>query len=275
MTLQIASINSGSNGNCYYVANENEAVLIDVGISCRQIEKRMERIGLSMTKVKAVFISHEHIDHIRGIEGLVNKYPVPVYVTEATRRHGKMLFNTANAIHFHANVPIAVGDLTVTPFSKFHDAVDPHSFAVEGNGVKVSVITDVGSCCANVVRHFKTSHAAFLETNYDTRMLNEGRYPQMLKDRIRGGHGHISNEEALDLFLSHKPEYMSHLLLSHLSRDNNSPQLAYDLFAKHAGKTNVIVASRDKESFVYHVKATADSSTDNVVVNYENSLINN
>lgn len=253
MSLQIASINSGSNGNCYYIANENEAVLVDVGISCRQIEKRMDRIGLSMQKVKAIFITHEHIDHIRGVEGTANKYQLPVYVTDATRRNGKMMFNESLSIHVEADVPVQIGNLTVTAFRKFHDAVDPHSFVVEGNGVKIAVITDIGICCDNVVKHFRESHAAFLEANYDTRMLDEGRYPQFLKDRIRSGHGHISNEQALELFLNHKPEHMSHLLLSHLSRDNNSPQLAYDLFAKHAGKTNVIVASRDKESFVYTV----------------------
>lgn len=255
MTLQIASINSGSNGNCYYIANENEAVLVDVGISCRQIEKRMERIGLSMKKVKAIFISHEHIDHIRGVEGTVNKYQLPVYVTDATRRNGKMMFNESSSIHIETEMPVQIGGLTITAFRKFHDAVDPHSFVVEGNGVKVAVITDIGVCCENVVRHFQNSHAAFLETNYDTRMLDEGRYPELLKDRIRGGHGHISNAQALELVINHKPDFMSHLLLSHLSKDNNSPQLAYDLFAKHAGKTNVIVASRDKESFVYTVKA--------------------
>src|SRR5690606_28367188 len=113
---------------------------------------------------------------------------------------------------------------------KFHDASEPHSFIVSCNEVTVGVFTDIGTPCENLVRYFRQCHAAFLEANYDEEMLEKGRYPYFLKERIRGGKGHLSNKQTLELFTSCKPSYMSHLFLSHLSRDNNSPDLVLDLF---------------------------------------------
>jgi len=254
MSLFITSLNSGSNGNCYYVGNKSEAVLIDAGISCRETERRMERLGLSMDKVKALFISHEHGDHIRGVSVLSKKHKLPVYITEGTLNNSMLKIDAELVRSFRADVPIQVGDLLVTPFSKFHDAEDPHSFIVEGEGVTIGVLTDIGAACEHVIRHFKKCNAAFLEANYDDEMLENGRYPYYLKERIRGGKGHLSNKQALDIFLEHRPEYMSHVLLSHLSKNNNDPELVRDLFSKHSGKTHVIVASRHEETPVYRIK---------------------
>jgi phosphoribosyl 1,2-cyclic phosphodiesterase len=254
MSLFITSLNSGSNGNCYYVGSKQEAVLIDAGISCRETERRMTRLGLSMDKVKAIFISHEHGDHIRGVSVLSKKYKLPVYITEGTLRNSMLRIEEELIRSFSADITITIGELSVTPFSKFHDAEDPHSFMVEGNGTRIGVLTDIGAPCVHVIRHFKKCHAAFLEANYDDDMLENGRYPFYLKQRIRGGKGHLSNKQALDIFNEHRPEYMSHLLLSHLSKNNNSPELVYDLFKKHAGKTHVIVASRYEETSVFHIR---------------------
>lgn len=257
MSLQIASLNSGSNGNCYYIANENEAVLVDVGISCREIERRMLRIGLNLQKVKAIFISHEHIDHVRGVEGTSRRYKIPVYISEGTLRNSQMKIDAELIRSFEAHKPVAVGGLSVIGFGKRHDAADPYSFVVEGNGVTIGVLTDIGSACENVTTYFKCCHAAFLEANYDDEMLANGRYPAFLKQRIAGDHGHLSNQQALDLFVNHKPGYMSLLLPSHLSRDNNNPKLVHDLFTAHAGNTKVVVASRDTATPVFTVTAEA------------------
>lgn len=257
MSLYITSLNSGSNGNCYYVGNDKEAVLVDAGISCREIEKRMSNLGLSMQKVKAIFISHEHIDHIRGVVTLARKHQLPVYITPATLKNSPLVLETELVKTFKAQKPIVIGSLSVTPFVKIHDAIEPYSFMVEGNGIKIGVITDIGEACEQVVHYFKQCHAAFLEANYDEYMLQNGRYPYYLKKRISGGKGHLSNKQALELFLKHKPAFMSHLFLSHLSKDNNSPELVHELFLKHAKKTNIIVASRYKETDVYHIKDTS------------------
>jgi phosphoribosyl 1,2-cyclic phosphodiesterase len=253
MSLKIASINSGSNGNCYYIANENEAVLVDVGISLKEIERRMLRIGLNMQKVKAIFISHEHIDHVRGVEGTSRRYKIPVYISEGTLRNSQVKIDAELIRSFEAHKPVEVGQLSITGFGKRHDAADPYSFVVEGNGVTIGVFTDIGSACENVTTYFKCCHAAFLEANYDEEMLANGRYPAFLKERIAGDHGHLSNLQALDLFVNHKPGYMSLVLPSHLSRDNNNPKLVQELFTRHAGNTKVVVASRDTATPVFTI----------------------
>jgi phosphoribosyl 1,2-cyclic phosphodiesterase len=255
MSLFITSLNSGSNGNCYYVGNHEDAVLVDAGISCRETEKRMKKLGLSMQKVKAIFVSHEHGDHIRGVSVLANKYSLPVYITEATAKHGPILINHLSR-RFKANETIRVGELSVTAFSKQHDAADPHSFIISYNSITVGVITDIGIACDQVIHHFKKCHAAFLESNYDEVMLENGSYPLPLKNRIRGGQGHISNKQALELFINHRPKFMTHLLLSHLSKENNSPQVAASAFAPHANGTKIIVASRYEASEVYTITSS-------------------
>jgi len=253
MSLFIASLNSGSNGNCYYVGNDQEAILVDAGISCRETEKRMQRIGLSMQKVKAIFVSHEHSDHINGIPVLAKKYNLPVYITEATMHHGGLQLNKEQVQSFRPYEPVHIGELAIKAFPKFHDAAEPHSFIVSGKEINIGVFTDIGAACDHVILHFQKCHAAFLEANYDEDMLENGRYPRHLKNRIRGGHGHLSNKQALELFIKYKPSFMSHLLLSHLSQDNNSPQLVQNLFNAHAGNTQIIVASRFEETEVYQI----------------------
>ncbi len=253
MSLYIASLNSGSNGNCYYIGNSKDAVLIDAGISCRETEKRMARLNLSMKQVRAVFISHEHDDHIKGVTVLSKKYNLPVYITEKTLHSSRLLLGKELVKHFTAGIPVAVSKLSVVPFSKTHDATDPHSFVVEGNGVTIGVFTDIGAACDNVIHYFGRCHAAFLEANYDSNMLEYGRYPHHLKNRIRGGKGHLSNEQALKLFRFHKGEKLSHLILAHLSKENNNPELVNSLFGQHANGVHVTVASRFEETNVYHV----------------------
>lgn len=255
MSLQITSLNSGSNGNCYYIGNATEAVLIDAGISCRETERRMKRLGLKMDIVKAIFISHEHSDHIRGLEVLSKKYNLTVYITEKTMQHGGLNLHADNVRVFDEATPVLIGALTIHAFSKAHDAIEPHSFMITADEICIGVFTDIGVPCSNLIRHFKQCHAAFLEANYDEKMLEQGRYPFFLKKRIRGGKGHLSNTQALEVFKAHKPAYMTHLLLSHLSRDNNNPELVLELFRPHAGRTEVIVASRDVETAVYHISA--------------------
>lgn len=258
MSLFIASLNSGSNGNCYYVGNSHEAVLIDAGISCRETEKRMNRLGLSMQKVKAVFISHEHDDHINGIESLAKKYGLPVYITETTLRNCRFKLQPGLVRHFCSNERIRIGGLTIKAFAKLHDACDPHSFIVQNDeDVCIGVFTDIGKACEQVVYHFKQCNAVFLEANYDSAMLAAGKYPWFLKKRISGGNGHLSNAEALELFNLHRSNKLTHLILSHLSSNNNTPELVEQTFLQHAGETKIVVASRFHETEVYHVKSYA------------------
>jgi phosphoribosyl 1,2-cyclic phosphodiesterase len=137
MSLFITSLNSGSNGNCYYVGNETEAILIDAGIPCSEIEKRLKRLALCMMKVKAVFISHEHRDHINGLKGLAKKYQLQVYVTHITHTFSKMKLEKHLVSSFTLNESVFIGNLSITAFPKFHDAADPCSFIVSNNKIKL------------------------------------------------------------------------------------------------------------------------------------------
>ena len=253
MSLFVTSLNSGSNGNCYYIGNEREAILVDAGIPCREVEARMNRLGLSMQTIKGIFVSHEHKDHIKGVHSLVKKYRVPVYITETTKRNGHLTLQRDLVMQFNTESPVFIGDLAITAFRKYHDASDPYSFMISCKGIKVGVFTDIGVPCQQVIKHFQQCHAAFLESNYDEHMLETGSYPHVLKNRIKGGRGHLSNRQALDLFKKHKPPFMSHLFLSHLSQNNNSPELVEKLFNENAGKVKMVVTSRYSETAVYHI----------------------
>lgn len=253
MALFISSLNSGSNGNCYYVGNNTEAVLIDAGISCRMIEKRMKNLGLNIHLVKGLFISHEHSDHIKGVETLIKKYNIPLYISRQTYLNSGLEINEDNLYHFNHSETIAVSGLKLHAFSKIHDAHDPYSFHVEDDEVRVGIFTDIGFCCDNVVNSFRGCHAAFLESNYDEEMLINGAYPYFLKQRISGGRGHLSNREAFHLFTEHRHEGMTHLILAHLSHNNNNPEIVERLFKSNCGHVKIHVASRHEASPVFEI----------------------
>ncbi|HEX2533390.1 MAG TPA: MBL fold metallo-hydrolase [Chitinophagaceae bacterium] len=256
MALYISALASGSNGNCYYISNGHEAVLVDVGIACRDLEQRMKRLGLSPESLKAIFVSHEHSDHIRGIPVFSRKYGLPIYITPHTLRYGRMKMEKSLIRSFSADEPVPIGALSVTAFSKPHDAADPYSFTITDGSATVGVFTDIGHPCSELVHHFSRCHAAFLESNYDTEMLEKGGYPYYLKNRIRGGRGHLSNAEALELFTTHRPPFMTHLILSHLSKNNNCPLLVQNLFTGVAPGVTVTVASRFEETPLFEIAAT-------------------
>src|SRR5690554_5867397 len=158
MSLFISSLNSGSNGNCYYVGNHQDAVLIDAGISCRETERRMNRLGLDMEKVRAIIVSHEHSDHIRGVVVLAKKFRLPVYITQKTFIHSRLHLDPSLVRSFSSSDTINIGSLQITAFPKFHDAVEPHSFVVECDETRVGVFTDIGEVCENVISHFQKCH---------------------------------------------------------------------------------------------------------------------
>lgn len=261
MSLYISSLNSGSNANCYYIGNKHEAILVDAGLSCRETEKRMKLLGLSMDTVKAIFVTHEHADHITGLPGISKKYRLPVYITAPTLANTKIPVEPELVYNFQKNKPVRLGDLTITPFRKSHDAADPHSFMVSGNGVNVGIITDIGHACKQVMKYFSQCHAAFLEANYCIDMLANSSYPYFLQQRISSDEGHLSNAQALDLFINYKSPDLRLLILSHLSKNNNKPALVETLFSQQAGDTQIVVASRYEATPIFCI------SGDNVSVN--------
>jgi phosphoribosyl 1,2-cyclic phosphodiesterase len=258
--MYIASLNSGSNANCYYVGTKQDAILVDAGLSCRETEKRIRRLGLDMDRIRGIFISHEHSDHINGLATLSNKFRLPVYITRGTQAFGKAWVDKKFLNRFTPHQAIGIGEMSVTAFPKFHDAGDPHSFIISSGYVRVGVFTDIGRVCKQVITHFRQCHAAFLEANYDEDMLVNGAYPALLKKRIMGGDGHLSNAQALELFRKHRPPFMTHLVLSHLSHNNNHPDIVSRLFQPYQGHVNICIASRFEETELFEVRADANVS---------------
>ncbi len=255
MNINFASINSGSNGNCYYVGTANQAILVDVGLSCKEVCLRLDRLGISANKLKGIFISHEHSDHIKGLEVFVRKNNIPVYISEPTYRHSKLSIDEKLLRFINNKDKIEIGEMSIYCFNKIHDAIDPFSFTVTAGNQNIGIFTDLGGVCSNVLEQFSLCNVVFLESNYDVEMLKNSNYPYYLKNRISGGLGHLSNEYALELFKQHKSSKLTHLLLSHLSKNNNCPDLVYEVFSAHAGNTFIEVASRDKESKMFTVNA--------------------
>ena len=259
MPLYISSLNSGSNANCYYIGNDTEAVLVDAGLSCRETEKRMKQLGLSMEKVKAIFVTHEHSDHITGVPGLSKKFQLPVYITPVTLQHSNIPLQPELVRSFVHNKPVMIVALSILPFRKKHDGKDPHSFMISEKGINVGVITDIGFACKQVIKYFSRCHAVILESNYCDDMLRNGGYPIYLQKRISSDEGHLSNAQALELFRHYRSETLQLLILGHLSKNNNKPELVSQLFTPHAGTTRIVVASRYEASPVFYLEGTAVS----------------
>jgi phosphoribosyl 1,2-cyclic phosphodiesterase len=242
--MQIAALNSGSNGNVYYFGLGNDAILVDAGLSCRETEKRMKSLDLDLNKVRAVFITHEHSDHIFGLKGLLKKYDFPVYMTEETFKAAKFKFTIRNLRHFKSHDSIQTGALSLTAFPVSHDAADPHGFFISAGGKSAGLFNDIGFACEQVKTYFGKCHVAFLECNYDEDLLNKGNYPAYLKQRIRGPKGHLSNKEALEVFRNFRSADLNYLFLSHLSSENNSPETVLSFFKDEDTSVQFMIASR-------------------------------
>lgn len=235
---------SGSNGNCYYIGNETDAVLVDAGISAKQITTRMLEAGLDIAKVRGIFISHEHTDHVRGVRVLSNKLQVPAWFSAGTV-HALRETERPNLVEiFEPGKSIRIKSFLVHPFTKNHDAADPVSFRVEHDGWHIGVFTDIGEACDRVIGHLRQCHALFLETNYDEKMLWDGNYPYMLKRRVASSHGHLSNDQAFELLRDHAGPELVHVFLSHLSGENNHPEVAAARFQSLTDRFNVKLTSR-------------------------------
>lgn len=251
--IQFCALASGSNGNCYYVGNEEEAVLIDAGISRKQVIKRMKEVKLDIAKVKAVFITHEHSDHIRGLRVLADLHQLDAYLSQQTLGKTRVHHQPSKVKVFEPGQTIEVGNIKVHSFAKKHDAIDPCSFRVELGGVSIGVMTDIGIACHNVKSHLELCDAVFLESNYDERMLDEGPYPAYLKHRVKSEKGHLSNVQALELVGKLKNAPLKTILLSHISADNNKPELALKAFQSVSDRYQVLATSRHAPSDVHTI----------------------
>jgi phosphoribosyl 1,2-cyclic phosphodiesterase len=256
--MKTVAIASGSNGNSYFLEQGGDSVLVDVGISCKELLFRMQNLGLKINNVGGIFLSHEHSDHIRGLEVLTKKYEIPIYLTEGTFNAKNFKLNDRLVNYIKSDKKIGVGNIIVNPFSKFHDAVEPCSFMLNAGKLNISVITDIGKVCPNVIKNIKNSDVCYIESNYDELMLNEGRYPFFLKKRITSDYGHISNYQSAMAIMEHATKRLKCVFLSHLSGNNNKPELALNTFnslikLRNDSNFSVNVASREKESNIFNL----------------------
>lgn len=244
MSLYTAAIASGSNGNCYFVGNDKEGVLIDLGISCLETEVRLQKLGIPISLIKAVFITHEHSDHIKGLNKFAKKYKIPVFVTLGTWQAMQTSIPDEQVFRIYDQKTIRVGDLEVFSFNKPHDAAEPVSMIVSHQKIHVGVLTDIGGLTPELIMRFSTCHAAYLEFNYESELLQNGRYPYFLKKRIQGGMGHLSNSQAFELFEKFKSERLKLLVASHLSAANNSAERVKEYFKNDHSSVHIEIASR-------------------------------
>ena len=231
--MRICSIASGSSGNCIYIGDKKNHILIDAGISRKRIVEGLSTIGVAPEMLDAIFVTHEHSDHISGIPMMVKMFDVPVFATGGTldelcRKDRQGVLNKSKLYQLYADEPVAVGAFHITPFAISHDAADPVCYTVECGGKKFGMATDLGEYDGYIVEHLVGSDMLLLEANHDISMLEAGKYPYSLKCRILGERGHLSNEDSGKLLCQLIHGKLRHVFLAHLSKENNYPQLAYE-----------------------------------------------
>lgn len=231
--LKICSIASSSSGNCIYIGTDKTHLLIDAGISGKKIEQGLESLGIGLSVLNGILITHEHSDHIKGLGVLERKQPISMYMTAGTMEELKGMAQVG-AIPWERQHTVRngeafeIGDIRICPMAVSHDAAEPVAYRFESGGRRLAVITDLGYYNEDIVRSLGGLHTILLEANYDFGMLQTGSYPYPLKQRIHGLKGHLSNEDAGRLVYEIWNSDLHHVLLGHLSKENNMPLLAYE-----------------------------------------------
>jgi len=233
MSLYFCSLASGSSGNCQYIASDTTGLLLDAGLSGKYINQGLEDIQANIDQLAGLLITHEHSDHVKSAGILMRKYKIKLYVTQLTYEriaHKLGKYSEDLVVIIDKNKKFQVGDLWVEAFSVSHDAVDAVAYTFSKDDNKIAVITDLGHVPFEVLNQMMDCQLVMLESNHDVDMLNAGPYPYPLKRRILSDKGHISNvaaAEAIVRILSLN-SCLSHVILGHLSQDNNTPALAYE-----------------------------------------------
>jgi len=227
--MEISALASGSSGNCFYIGGPSSGVLVDAGISCRQIIDRLNLIGKNPKNIKGILITHEHTDHIRGVDVFARNFNVPIFVTKKTSESTFICSNSDLINNIRNNENFKLAGMEVQSFSKFHRCVDPVAFSFR-NEKKVSIITDTGHSCQNVIDNISDSDFLCLESNHDMEMLENGKYPYHIKKWIKSDIGHLSNTQAALAVLEHAPAKLKHVILSHISEGNNHPEKVVKTF---------------------------------------------
>ncbi len=254
--MNIYPLYSSSKGNMFLIESDKASILIDVGVTYKNIISALDGINKKIDDISAILITHEHSDHIKGLPLLCKNNPnIPIYTTSKTKLYLEDMLHTknilANIIGLEYGDVFEVSDLSVTVLETSHDAVMPCAYNIKNENSSVTFATDLGYVSDNIQSYLNNSTLNILESNFDKIMLEYGKYPSSVKNRIRGSLGHLSNEDAASSIftaISNKPD--TKFILSHLSENNNTPALAKDticsyLTSMNIDKPNITFASQD------------------------------
>ncbi|HVP47751.1 MAG TPA: MBL fold metallo-hydrolase [Bryobacteraceae bacterium] len=253
--LKFCVLASGSSGNSAFIATKRTRVLVDAGLSFRELSKRLAAIGEQPDRIDAILVTHEHCDHIAGLARFARRVPVPIYVTRLTAPVIEWDGFTPRLEPFQAGARFAVGDIEIDSFSIPHDAVDPVGFAFRADGIKIGLVTDLGYIPDSIKFHLRGSQVLMLESNHDLDMLKVGPYPWAVKQRVMSRNGHLSNDVVGD-FVSHEFDSgTATLILGHLSEHNNHPEIARMVARQALDRrglaTQLVVASQKEPTEVF------------------------
>lgn len=231
--MRVASIASGSSGNCIYVGSDRTHLLIDAGSSGKRIEQGIEELGLKAQELDGILLTHEHSDHIAGLGVMARKYSLPIYATQGTVQALSTIKSIGTVdwglfTKIDADSDFMIGDLTVTPVPVSHDAAQPVAYLFHQGEKSAGVITDLGTYEESLVSRLREINLLLMEANHDVHMLEVGRYPYELKQRILGERGHLSNEACGHLLGEVLNSRTQDVMLGHLSKENNYEELAYE-----------------------------------------------
>ena len=250
--MKVCVLGSGSSGNATFVEHQSTRLLIDAGLRAKEIVERLATIGVDPYTLNGIFISHEHHDHIGGAGPLARKFKIPIYMS------AKALDHTSSALQHLAHVPIGsdlpmqIGSITVTPFSTPHDSVDPLAFALKAGSSRACIVSDIGYIPEAVRVRLRNCDLLVIESNHDLEMLRTGPYPWSLKQRVMSNFGHLSNEALGYFFSEHLDGKQRRILLIHLSKQNNHPQIAYvsaiRSLEKKCGDADIHISLQDEVS---------------------------
>lgn len=253
------SLYSSSSGNSFFVQSDSTKIIIDAGVSLKKIITALEKININGEDINAILVTHDHIDHTKSIATLSNKYNIPVYANKKTWEAIPEIASKipeCNKKLFTISETFSVGDIKILPFHTPHDAADPCGFNLYYSNKKISIATDIGYVSEELLNHLKESSCILLESNYDPEILKCSRYPYMLKQRISGDKGHLSNISAAKTLSELYKSGLEKALLIHLSKENNFPELAYETIKNetlNCTNLSIDVAPRDKPTKLFEV----------------------
>lgn len=263
--FEFCSLYSGSSGNSLFVQTENTKILIDAGESAKKITEALSSIDVNPNNLDAILVTHEHVDHVKGLGTLSKKYNIPVYANKKTwesmpEQNAKILEN--NKKYFNPLEDFEIGDVKIHPFKIPHDAANPCGFNLFYGNHKMSIATDIGHMTSDVIHTLEDSSFLLLESNYDPDILKYSKYPYPLKERIAGPNGHLANSDAGKTVSYLLNSGLKQVMLGHLSKENNFPELAYKTVVEQLienkydeNNVSINIASRFNPSPIINLEA--------------------